>query len=575
MGRRAIRKILLLRSPSYETTFFPPLALGVLSAFLRSHGFEVDQHDLNGRWKLSRLAPSHPLAPLRKTLEDSGRLREHLLGGRDSFLERSIEDILEGVDVSDADLVLLSPEPGFYEPAKLAILIGRAIKGRMDVPVIVGGEYQQFKPIDNMFEFVHSRGFIDYEVHGPGENLLLELIGMLEGRTDPGEVPGLVWMDGSSIRRNPFSLSTKPIHPDFNGLRLDDYIWRPDAFMRSLLPDRTGQGEREVLMLPVQFIIGCPNRCAFCNASAGIRLNAMKPREAARMLAGLSEEYGTGDFYFLHPTLNISRKFIHALCDEIIRLGLDLRWTDCARINYLDRETVAKMRRAGAVRLVIGMETASPRLLSIIGKEVKVEEVEETFRVCHEEGIFTSIEIITGLPQERDGDVQATVDFLERNNAHIDEIWINRYFLENNSLMFRHPDRYGLENIRHVRKGDFDGDEMFCTPGFAYAFDEVGGLRWKEKREQIELAYKNVVEAAGEKMGKAHDRFKERPALLLYLSRVASDPEKLRELFFLRDRHLSRRASSLSLDHIVAKLKEIHSPRDLKRLVSKALKRKL
>ena len=575
MGKGTIRNILLLRSPSYETTFFPPLALGVLSAFLRSHGFEVDQHDLNGRWKLSRLDPSHPLAPLRKTLDESSRLREHLLGGRDPFLERSVETILEGIDVSEADLVLLSPEPGFYEPAKLAILIGRAIKARKDVPVVLGGEYQQFKPIDNMFEFVQSRGFIDYEVHGPGENLLLELIGMLEGRADPGDVPGLVWMDGSSVRRNPFSLSTGPIRPDFNGLRLEDYIWRPDEFMHTLVPEGAPGREREVLMLPVQFIIGCPNRCAFCTASAGIRLNAMKPREAVRMLAGLSEEYGTGDFYFLHPTLNISRKYIHALCDEIIRLGLDLRWTDCARINHLDRETVTKMRRAGAVRLVIGMETASSRLLSIIGKEVKVEDVEETFRTCHEEGIFTSIEIITGLPQERDGDVQATVDFLGRNEALIDEIWINRYFLENNSLMFRHPDRYGLENIRHVRRGDFEGDEMFGTPGFAYAFDEVGGLRWKEKREQIELSYQKVVKAAGEKMGKAHDRHKERPALLLYLGRVASDPEKLRELFFLRDRYLSSRPSSLSLEHIVGKLKEIRSPRDLKRLVSKALRRPL
>jgi len=573
MGSRTIRRILLLRPPAYENMFFPPLALGVLSSFLRSQGFDLVQHDLNGRWKLGRLAPSHPLAPLREAIEDNRRLHDYLLGQKDLFFERSIEQLLEGVDVSDADLVLLSPEMAFFQPAKLAILIAKTIKERMDVPIVVGGEYQQFKPIDNMFGFLHSRGIIDYEIHGPGENALIQLIEMLEGRLDPGLVPGLVWSDGSGVKRNAFSLGTRPIRPDFNGLNLEDYVWRPDEFVRSLLPDGASSGGNDVLMLPVQFIIGCPNRCAFCTSSAGIKLNAMKPREAARMLAGLSEEYGTRYFYFLHPTLNLSRRFIHELCDEIIHLGLDIRWTDCARVNHLDRETVAKMRRAGAARLVIGMETASPRLLTVIGKKVQVEEVQEAFRVCHDEGIFTSIEIISGLPGERDEDIKATVDFLKDNNPYIDEIWINRFYLENNSLMFRHPDRYGLENIRHVRKGDLERDEMFYSPSFAYEFDEVGGLRWEEKRDQIERSFQTIVEAAGEKEGKAHERFKERPSLLLYLDRAVSDPETRQEIFTLRNRYLTAQASRLNLGHIMAKLREIRTASDLWRLTTKAFRR--
>jgi radical SAM superfamily enzyme YgiQ (UPF0313 family) len=463
MKRRTIRRILLLRSPSFENTFFPPLALGVLSSFLRSHGFDLIQHDLNGRWKLNSLEPSHPLADLREIIEDNQRIRDYLVGQRDGYLEGAIDSILEGVEVSEADLVLISPEMAFFQPAKFTLLIAKAIKERKDVPVVVGGEYQQYKPIDNMFEFVHSLGLLDYEIHGPGENALIELIGMLEGGAGPDSVPGLVWMDGESVRRNPFTLNTRPIRPDFRGLRLEDYVWRPDEPLLSLLPEGTSRNEQDVLMLPVQFIIGCPNQCAFCTASAGIRLNAMDPREAVRMLADIAEEYKTRYFYFLHPTLNISKKFIHEFCDEIISLDLDIRWTDCAQTRHLDRETVVKMRRAGAVRLVIGMETGSPRLLQLIGKGVSVGEVAEAFRVCHEEGIFTSIEIIAGLPQEQEVDVEATVDFLKRNNDWIDEIWINRFYLENNSLMFRYPDRYGLENIRHVRKGDLEGNEMFYS----------------------------------------------------------------------------------------------------------------
>lgn len=571
MSKRAIRRILLLRLPSYVNNYFPPLAMGVLTSFLRSHRFDVEQHDLNGRYRLGSLEPTHPLAPLRGLIQDKKRIRRALDGRSDTELQRPIEVMLEGIDFSDADVVLLSSEMGFIEPAKLGVLIAKAIKEKTDVPIVVGGEAQQFKPIDNMFDYVHERGYIDYEVHGPGENALLELIAMLEGRTDPAAVPGLVWMDGARVTRNPFDMSTQPIRPDFKGLALDDYAWRPDEFILSRLPEGVTGASRAVRMLPVQFIIGCPNRCAFCTASAGIRLNAMKPREAVAMLADLVEAYDTRDFYFLHPTLNISKKFIHELCDEIIRTGLDIRWTDCARVNHLDAETVAKMHRAGAVRLVIGMETASERLLKVIGKQVTVPQVEEAFRICHEEGIYTSIEIITGLPGEKEEDVQATVDFLHRNDANIDEIWINRFFLENNSRMFRQPGDFGITNVRHVRKGDLDDDEMFYSIGFAYIFDEAGGLKWEAKLEQIERSFQTVVEAAGDKEGRAYDAFMERPSLLLYLGRMVEDPDRLREILAQRDRHITARATRLSADRFIAKLREVRSVGDLKRLGSKAL----
>jgi hypothetical protein len=84
-----------------------------------------------------------------------------------------------------------------------------------------------------------------------------------------------------------------------------------------------------------------------------------------------------------------------------------------------------------------------------------------------------------------------------------------------------------------------------------------------------------VVEAAGDKMGKAHDLFKERPNLLLYLSKVLSDPERLREIFFARDRYLSSQGTRLSLDFVLAKLKEVRSARDLRRLASKAIAKAL
>jgi radical SAM superfamily enzyme YgiQ (UPF0313 family) len=70
---------------------------------------------------------------------------------------------------------------------------------------------------------------------------------------------------------------------------------------------------------------------------------------------------------------------------------------------------LAKLRRAGAIRPVWGLETASPRLQQLIHKGLDLKEVEQVLQWSHEAGIYNAVQIIAGLPTERDEDIEATV----------------------------------------------------------------------------------------------------------------------------------------------------------------------
>ena len=98
----------------------------------------------------------------------------------------------------------------------------------------------------------------------------------------------------------------------------------------------------------------------------------------------LKEEYNTSFFFFLSSTINISKKYINELCDEIIKNNLNIYWSDCARFNEMDKETLIKMRKAGCIRLIYGLETASPKMLKYIDKRITLEQASRVIKETHE-----------------------------------------------------------------------------------------------------------------------------------------------------------------------------------------------
>ncbi len=284
------------------------------------------------------------------------------------------------------------------------------------------------------------------------------------------------------------------LNPDFSGLPLDRYLWASTNLRKIGL--KLPKPAKKILILPFRFIIECPFRCAFCEQSGREkRVLFLKPKEAVDWLERLVEKYNTQYFFFLHCTVNLSHSYINQFCDEVIRRNLKIYWSDCANFRNVDKEMLFKLRQAGAVRLIWGLETGSARLLRYIDKRITVEKAEEMFRASHQAGIWNGFEIIAGLPHEKEEDIQATIDFVKRCREYIDNIWFNPYFLDGNSLIYRYPQRYRIENVRKINRYASHATESLMDHfNFPYAFDEIDGLKWPDKMEQIDYSLKRLMQ---------------------------------------------------------------------------------
>lgn len=491
---RGVRRLKLLRgldTVRHEQPLLPPFGVAVLTRVLRERGYAVEPDDLNARcfspWSPHRLEPG-AIDQIRRLVADRRRLLAHLTGTADPELEALAERILSTVDVAGHDAVLLSVVPADEGSSLTTLLVARCLKRRPSPPlVVVGGEYNQLALVGDAFEQVHAAGLVDFYVQGPGERSVLELFAALAsgGRLDA--VPGLVHVEDGEVRRNPYRFGLRTlVYPDFEGLPVELYQWRPDPLLSRQAPEG-------VTMLPFQLSTVCPNRCAFCSQS-GIDPPKGSLADPVRAVAALHElvaRHHTRCFFFLDDAVNVSPAFMNAFCDEVLRTGLDIRWSDCVSARRLDRPTLAKMRAAGAVRLIVGLETASPRLLRFIGKGVTPEEVSQVLRWAHELGIATGVEVIAGMPSETEEDLVATERFLRENRPFLDETYLTEFYLERNSLMYRHPERYGLTNVRPARHLLDGGEQAFRLVNATLAFDEQG-LAWDDCRRRSRSSYERL-----------------------------------------------------------------------------------
>jgi radical SAM superfamily enzyme YgiQ (UPF0313 family) len=471
-----------------EHLFFPPLAMGVLFSQLLRHGYDVTQDDLSMRVHYDHHSRTVNAQYHLELFFQEERIKRYLASGADGELEAELIRILGNTRLDDIDVFLLSIPESLYNASNILFTISLAkfLKKRYSPQIVVGGHPFSIKLILEQYPI---RGIVDYVVVEEGESAVLDILERILYASD-------------DKRPDEFRIIEKPnkeiLVPDFSGLPFEKYnlsfFLGYDYFSSHQLAQEFFASD--TLLLPVQFIKGCPNACAFCNSSGeGLRA-FLDPEEVASGIQVLQQRFNPTGYLFLNDTINISRAYIKDTCEAIIKKGMRILWSDCATVKGLDEEIISKMREAGCMRLILGMETASPSLLQKIKKGIVLEELEDILRLTTRYGIWTGIEVICGLPYETEEDVALTVEFLLRNKQHIDRIYCNIFDLRPRSRMFLHPQEYGIENIRDINlySSPNQGGVNRCHY-VQFSFDEINGLKWEDKMRQQVDSYNAVVAA--------------------------------------------------------------------------------
>ena len=170
---------------------------------------------------------------------------------------------------------------------------------------------------------------------------------------------------------------------------------------------------------------GCPLRCTFCSSRLfwKKRFRVRSEKNIINEIKSLKERYGTNYIMFWDDSFSISKPLIMKYCDALIASGLNVTWQTATRADLVDDELLRKMKKAGCVKLNIGVETGSPRMQKAIRKDVTNDIIKDAYRMIQSNGIAAGAFFMAGFPDETLEDLEQTWELMKE--LKIDEVAFN------------------------------------------------------------------------------------------------------------------------------------------------------
>lgn len=244
--------------------------------------------------------------------------------------------------------------------------------------VYVMGSHGTVKP-EEMLEETRARAVL----RGEPETTVREICSGLPF----SEVRGITWRDGDKVVHNqdqkPVQMELLPL-PAFHLLPMHQYHYE---------------------MLGRNFTLfemsrGCASKCTFCllkTYGVGVRKKSVE-----RLVAEV--EYGVKNFgiktaYFMDLEFTVLRKQVVEFCKILIEKKLDFTWCCQTRLDLVDEELLALMKKAGCRLIHTGVEAGSEEVLRVVDKGITMPQIEKGMRLIHQAGIETACFFIMGFPE--------------------------------------------------------------------------------------------------------------------------------------------------------------------------------
>ena len=232
---------------------------------------------------------------------------------------------------------------------------------------------------------------IDCIIQGEGEAAMLALVRALgAGSEDLSAVPNLIWRAPEGLRQN----APAP----------------PEGDLDALPPPARYFDFQHLAMTR-----GCPGRCTFCGS----------PRFWGRKVRTHSADYmleqlelllarGVTHFYLSDDTFTLQPRRVIELCRGIVERSLMISWQAISRVNAVNAEMLAWMRKAGCVQISYGVESGSPVIRRRLCKDIDEDHILRAFDLTVRYGILARAYFIYGAPGESDDTIAATLALIRR-----------------------------------------------------------------------------------------------------------------------------------------------------------------
>jgi anaerobic magnesium-protoporphyrin IX monomethyl ester cyclase len=267
------------------------------------------------------------------------------------------------------------------------------------VVTVMGGPHVTF----SARETLEACPALDAVALGEGEQTLVELCRAVARGKGLEAVRGIAFRSGLDVR----------FTPRRGFIRDLDRLPMP---ARHLLP----LGRYRALGMPISMTTsrGCPHACIFCvgRRMVGARVRFRRPALVVDELEQLAR-LGFHQVNLADDLFTADARRCMAVCDEILRRGLNTRWTSFARVDTVSENLLRRMRAAGCTAVSFGIESGNSGILKTIKKRITLDQVVAAVGMCANAGVTPFASFILGLPGETPATLRETQAFGKRLEA--------------------------------------------------------------------------------------------------------------------------------------------------------------
>ena len=267
--------------------------------------------------------------------------------------------------------------------------------------VIVGGP----EPSNYAEEYLDAGA--DIVVPGEAEIALEQLMATGFDEAAWPRVEGIIFRggDGSIVQNKPALLLAD----------LDAQPW-PDReridIPRYLRTWREHHGKSSISIITAR---GCPYKCNWCSHSVyGHSHRRRSPASVASEVEFLVGRYEPDMLWIADDVFTIHHGWIQEYAAELKRRGIRIPFECITRADRVNERIAETLRELGCMRVWIGSESGSQRILDAMQRGVTVEQVRRAVGLCKANGIETGMFLMWGYDGEDISDVEATVDHVKQ-----------------------------------------------------------------------------------------------------------------------------------------------------------------
>ncbi len=260
-------------------------------------------------------------------------------------------------------------------------------------PIILGGAGYSIFPRSALAYLEADMG-----VQGEGEAAFVRLLECVDQGIEPKGIPGLFLPE----------IGFQPAAATLDNL--DTFpLPLPNRYLQMPTAD-----EKQKIMVPFQTGRGCPMKCNYCSTSI-IEGEIQRHYSVDRVVKTLSKyvESGFDHFFFVDNTFNLPGKHAVMICDRIIAEGLNISWQCILYPWQVENELVEKMAKAGCTGVSLGFESGSEKILSIMNKRYRPEEVSRIAEMLKRNDIHQMGFLLLGGPGETKTTVEESLAFAD------------------------------------------------------------------------------------------------------------------------------------------------------------------